>query len=98
MCLRFEIGHHVFQRTSEHLEPRRYDAQWPVELARAEDQQRADRLRPRGAALGGSADDDVAGAELEAIPARAVEEVGDVPHGLRRIHGVHVTESTKSAR
>ena len=39
-----------------------------------EDEQRADHLRPRRPALRRCADDDVAGAKLEAVPAAAVED------------------------
>ena len=56
-----------------------------VEVRILEDQERAQHLRPRRAALRRRADDDVAVTKLEAVPASAVEHERAVVHAIRHV-------------
>ena len=85
-----QVGEHVVRVAGQHVEPRREHVERQRKLVGLEHEQRADHLRPRRAALGGRADDDVAGPELEAVPAVAVGDQTAVarPFG----HGAHARE------
>jgi hypothetical protein len=66
--LRLQVGQHLVKRAGQDVQPRRDSIQRPVEVRSLEYFQSADRLEPRRATFGGSANHDVVGAELELIP------------------------------
>jgi hypothetical protein len=70
--LSFELCGDAAQAAGLHVEPRRDVRKRPIELGGVEDEQGAQHLGPRGAALRRCGDDDVIAAKRESLPARAV--------------------------
>jgi len=91
--LGFQVREHVCAGASHHVDPRRERVQRERELRFLQDEQGADHLRPRRPALWRGADDDVAGAELEAVPAAAV-----VHTRLVAAHGRHPRSGSDPVR
>ena len=80
VVLRVVHRHDVVDRARLHVEPRRELAERSRELRAVEDEQGAEHLGPRRAALGWRADHDVARPEPEAQPAVAVGDERAVAH------------------
>ena len=72
MRLGGERRRHLGERAGAHVEPRRDLVERRRERGPVEDQERAQHLHPRGAALRRGADHDVARTEREPVPAAAV--------------------------
>jgi hypothetical protein len=86
--LGFQVREHVCAGASHQVDPRRERVQRQRELRFLQYEQGADHLRPRRPALRRGANDDVAGAELEAVPAVAVVHTRLVPaHGRHPCSG-----------
>src|SRR5262249_240928 len=86
MRLRGELGADAGDGLVAHVDPRGQLVQRRREVRSVEDQQRAEHLTPRGPALRRRADGDVAGPELEAVPASTVREERPVAHDDKRWH------------
>ena len=72
MALRGQVRRQLVPREDEPVDPRREPRQGRRQIRGLEDEQRADHLHPRGAALRPGADHDVAGSVREVEPAGAV--------------------------
>ena len=86
VVLRGQAGEELVLRLDQPVQPRGQLTEGRGQVGRLEDQQGADHLHPRRAALGPGADDDVAGPEGELGPAPAVlvgRPVAERGHGPR---------------
>jgi hypothetical protein len=77
-----ELREHVVATRRLLIEPGRHLAQRAVEVRILEHEERAQHLRPGGAALGRRADDDVVVTKLETVPPDVVRHQVPVSHEL----------------